>query len=1317
MPLKRLSFIKGDTDFVFGPKTGYLLCKYELPDMKGEGDLKWSFLLGDLIGANASFGYIMSQRVNLLLNIILPKPNVDVHTLYVDGFMGTPNDPTKILEAEYRTDHIDNKVVYRWDSNGSNHVEYALTSPLYANKTTLRAHGSYQVDMVHGYKIVKGEMFKPGHTQIGEIDINNVEERSDNKVDLFWPDKSASVNTTHVYSKSANGFTQTGVVYLSVPLNTQHLVNTDYYYVQGSFNQLLGKSGRNLDLSTTDIEDVKQATVFHLTNATKFNVSGKLDVTNYDIGKNLKLDLIHGNRTWAFDNKYESFDKEVKQGSKVETESQQLIMNVWWPLRTFNLVALYHLQDTLLDGKATLNWNVMEENKTAELRGVWENPAGQEGTLHKVDLALSHPSFRKNEHLQLRSILTDHSNGPVRDYSFALTCTHPSTNLDLDMKSDVNIHMNGTWDLTYPEYQLKTFVLRPTGNDTGLATLFMNDRSLVAHFNSTDDISYHLIGRIIDARSAKFDAWRDFDDVTTVDVASYLRLNHSRLMTSKIAWRPQIFTEVKSTVVYGLKTLYSQINDTLVILKEAPMEAHLALKNIWSDAKPRVREFLDDLNDLHVIKDDLDEFEKYLNQSYNSNDFYVKNVVEFTYNILDEMAIRNHLESLPGIVNDMWGMMGNTSRSIKDSLTYVVDTIKMAYTNFLHSVNKALEADFMELVSGRLEAMILQYDNFIRDLHLKLLEYWEVTWVNATSRLATYWHELLKSIEPLFFKVLHYTESFVFSIGKGKYSKKIWTTIWNKIEKYIPFKDEFTQLYTEFRNAWQNFLKTKHVVYTTGEIIYAKVTDMAKTALQYEELHRTPKTNFIFDPRVGEIILEQKLPFSWHAFNRTPDFTEVSEYRAVRDFMDEWLTTNKSIWSYYYEIRPYMDFNNLLPPFEGMAMMTGQGTLVTFDKRVFTVSEAGTFLLTKDYKTNNFTLLMESNEQGRYNLVILTQRNLIHIDIYKAQVSIDDVIVSLPALADGWLVDRQTDRLSAQGTSGLTVLLVLRHPGRASWHVQQRAVRRPAAIEQHVLDRRAGRQPQLEPAAGRRAPRQQGPEERHAVRKIDATPFYTECFSGISACSLANAYLQLCAQQHIPTHVPDHCHQCTTPQGDIIEEGEFHALEYVPKSTDVVFIIEAQYCNKNMRKAKNMDLFVEAFDTKLQANGLSDNRYSIVGFGGRGIYRRPRALYLDYSTIYHNLMENSVTLHILMDDDFMLSKKRVAKYLFGVDSTLAYTNKDYERLVGDAGLKKQVKLPKEKLGLCTSLAMETNGNRSTKTTSDWSATPASRNKSNYPRRS
>ncbi|XP_026316021.1 uncharacterized protein LOC113227343 [Hyposmocoma kahamanoa] len=1355
-PLKRLQFVKGDTDFVFGPKTGYLLCKYELPDMKGDGDLKWSFLLGDLY-----------------------------------------------------------------------------------------------------------------------------------------------------------------------------------------------------------IKDAKQATVFHLYDATKFNVTGKLDVYTYNIGKNLKLTAIHGNRTWTFDNNYETVDHELKQGSKVtwaedvwlkynihvtnlttsdETESQQLIMNVWYPLRTFNLVALYHLQDSLLDGKATLSWNVKDENKTAELNGRWESPPQTEGSLHFVDLSLSHPSFKKdvtlkgqytstpaimsnitmelqysdyeNEYLKLKSILTDNSNGPIRDYKFALKCTHPSTNLNLDMKSDINIHSrwyylnnyyrfqktlfyeklrhnkllvdmnksavqyeranetyfyraNGTWDLTYPNYRVLAWVLRPTGNDTGIATLSMKDRSFIAHYNSTDDISYHMVGRIGDTRSAKLDAWRNFDEITTVDLASYIRLNHSRLLTSSIIWRPQIFSQVKGQAIYTLKLLYSQINDTLVILKEAPMEAHSALKNIWSDAKPRIRDFLDDLNDLHVIKDDLDDFELFLNESYNNNDFYVKDVVEFTYYVLDEMAIRNHLENLPGIINDMWGMMGNTSQSIKQSLTFVVDSVKMAYANFLDSMNKILEADFMELVSDKLEAIILQYDNFVRDLHIKFLKFWEETWVNATTRFAKYWQELLKSIEPLFFKILHYTESIVVTLWKGvmdffydrtqeltdnpyfnyvstfghemdkiykdlvnndvltnirQYSKKLWNVVWNKIEQYIPFKDEVLQLYAEFRNAWENFLKNEQVVYVkekckeayvrlkwwydyfkigesldqAGEIIYDKITDMAKTALQYEEIHRTPKTNFIFDPRKGEILLEQKLPMSWHAFNRTPDFTEIAEYRAVRDFFDNWLTTNHNIWHYYYEIRPYMDINNVLPPFAGMAVMTGQGTLVTFDKRVFTVSEEGTFVLSKDYRQNNFTVLMESNDQSRYNLLVLTRRNLIHIDLYKEQVSIGSSPLPLPAVIDGLILDRQTDTITVQGQNGMDIQcnLLFRTCKLqvTGWYYATLGGLLGTYNNEQYDDFQLSNNTYTTSVAELSLswniePNDKPPVENHELKNdtqcdkffqnkvsplhpcfsiIDAAPFFLECVAGVDACALASAYLELCNMQHVPVHIPDHCVQCTTPQGDIIEEGSFYDLQYVPNSTDVVFIIEAQYCNKNMRKIKNLDLFIEAFDAKLQGGGLADNRYAIVGFGGRGVYSKPRALYvnnkvftnaieisqhfdnfhiekadlvrgnrtakadmfsalsfatalpfragvprtlvlfpctrcdssfmrLDYSTIHHNLVENSVTLHIIMDDDFMLSKKRVVKYLFGIDSMLAYTNKDYERLVGDASLRKQVKLPKEKLSVCSSLAMETNG--------------------------
>lgn len=45
----------------------------------------------------------------------------------------------------------------------------------------------------------------------------------------------------------------------------------------------------------------------------------------------------------------------------------------------------------------------------------------------------------------------------------------------------------------------------------------------------------------------------------------------------------------------------------------------------------------------------------------------------------------------------------------------------------------------------------------------------------------------------------------------------------------------------------------------------------------------------------------------------------------------------------------------------------------------------------------------------------------------------------------------------------------------------------------------------------------------------------------------------------------------------------------------------------------------------------------------------------------------------------------------GVDRTLAYTKKDARNLVGDANLRRQVRLPKVELGFCASLALETNG--------------------------
>lgn len=62
--------------------------------------------------------------------------------------------------------------------------------------------------------------------------------------------------------------------------------------------------------------------------------------------------------------------------------------------------------------------------------------------------------------------------------------------------------------------------------------------------------------------------------------------------------------------------------------------------------------------------------------------------------------------------------------------------------------------------------------------------------------------------------------------------------------------------------------------------------------------------------------------------------------------------------------------------------------------------------------------------------------------------------------------------------------------------------------------------------------------------------------------------------------------------GTAVSEGKFVTLEdeAIPKSADIVFIVEAKECNENIRNKRNMDLIVEALHKELSALKLNDNR-------------------------------------------------------------------------------------------------------------------------------
>lgn len=115
------------------------------------------------------------------------------------------------------------------------------------------------------------------------------------------------------------------------------------------------------------------------------------------------------------------------------------------------------------------------------------------------------------------------------------------------------------------------------------------------------------------------------------------------------------------------------------------------------------------------------------------------------------------------------------------------------------------------------------------------------------------------------------------------------------------------------------------------------------------------------------------------------------------------------------------------------------------------------------------------------------------------------------------------------------------------------------------------------------------------------------------ACTVAMAYMHACMFYDTYLRIPDKCTTCFMNDGTHVPEGQFKKLEdtSVLKSTDIVFIVEAKDCNRDIRKNRSLDYLINQINKELNDQQFIDNRWSLVVFGGNGVFDQPRSLILD----------------------------------------------------------------------------------------------------------
>jgi hypothetical protein len=232
-----------------------------------------------------------------------------------------------------------------------------------------------------------------------------------------------------------------------------------------------------------------------------------------------------------------------------------------------------------------------------------------------------------------------------------------------------------------------------------------------------------MYGVVPDARSASFDLWRDYEDIRVVDIAYYLRMNHSRLVTSHLLWRPNLKNEFKDQVRNVATGIYNAISETIDYwIKTVYTESVDTVNDVWHQARPYSEQFLDDVGGLKVIGEDVEELRKFLNESYHADDFYIRSVVNFTLTVLDELAVKNHITSLPKIIREIGQVMGESGQALRKSVLWLIDTIKQSYKKALDVLGQILHGEALEHMTGIMEKAVEKYDKFIKDLHVSFIK-------------------------------------------------------------------------------------------------------------------------------------------------------------------------------------------------------------------------------------------------------------------------------------------------------------------------------------------------------------------------------------------------------------------------------------------------------------------------------------------------------------------------------------------------------------------------------------------------------------------
>ncbi|TRY75772.1 hypothetical protein TCAL_12695 [Tigriopus californicus] len=496
-----------------------------------------------------------------------------------------------------------------------------------------------------------------------------------------------------------------------------------------------------------------------------------------------------------------------------------------------------------------------------------------------------------------------------------------------------------------------------------------------------------------------------------------------------------------------------------------------------------------------------------------------------------------------------------------------------------------------------------------------------------------------------------------FSVGKAIHLqiKSTVSNLWNGLEKELVEVVEQLPLPMARRLAEKsfNFLSYSTSLFTDmtslREIFKVTITQIdAWTGLIFR------MTNVIFYGNdIPQLVQthepDQRLyratftsPLEWTSFKETPKIIQVIEHlhkpERANDVSFDMLEFQHDILEAINTLNAAITTRNVVPPFSAHAQIIGNGQIRSFDGTFFSFRPTNcSYLLVSDFLHNRFSLSVHYNDGQRTHLSFTDGKTLIAID-NNLKVTVKGRQMRLPQLIGSTFIQRYKNRLMLESGDGLKLecnsvsqicsatvsgwyfgktgglfgiydnepsndfmapnrdILVNPISFVQSWQLSQNT--RTCSVTPYTTEK----QPSGMDLSAKCRHLFTSPQSAlmPCFETVDPTKYESFCAQDQegddSVCRSSAAYIEYCKLKAIELWMPSECVSCTDDQNQDYVVGSSQTLEgkQLPRSADVVILIESNACFKNM----SLNSIPTYLDYALTKEGIEKNRFGVVGFGG-----------------------------------------------------------------------------------------------------------------------